>query len=118
MIPDNREVQKFIHACSCGDIIGVKFYYNKFGKDILNFKNRSLKDRSPYYYSIRNGHIEVAKYLKEIDPSSPNSNLLKYEIYNIFLDVLSGSGTKPSLFVNGIKSNKNFHERENSKLIK
>lgn len=114
----NNEIKRFVNACASGSLELVKEYYDKYGKSIVGFKRAGVQDyKSPYFYALRNGHIEVAKYLKSLDPQHINNNLSKLDIYNIFMDTLSGSGTRPALYKKGRKSKERFHERCTSFII-
>lgn len=108
----NNEIKRFVNACASGSIELVKEYHVKHGDSVVGFKRVGIQDyKSPYFYALRNGHIGVAKYLKSIDPNNPNNNLSRIDIYNIFMDSLSGNGSKPALYKKGRKSKEKFHER-------
>lgn len=108
----NNEIKRFVNACASGNLDLVKEYYDKYGRSIVGFKRVGSQDyKSPYFYALRNGHIVVAKYLKSLDPTHTNNNLSRIDIYNIFMDTLSGSGSRPALYKKGRRSKERFHER-------
>lgn len=85
-----NEISRFINACSNGYIDTVKSMHKKYGDGILDFKIRKVGDHKyGYYYAIKNGQMEVSRYLKKINPKSSSVNLTKFDVYNLFIDVLS-----------------------------
>lgn len=108
MTPTGNEIERLVQACSTGSLDRVKSMYDKHGESILGFKSGGVGDfKYPIYYAIRNGHMDVAKYLKSINPSNPKVCLSKLEIYNLFLEILSNrKGTKP-----GKKRRDQYHQK-------
>lgn len=104
MKPNNNEIERLIQACSTGRIDLVKIAYEKYGNSIINFKKSGTGDSRPenrylFYYSVRNGHMDIAFFLKKLDPSNPNVSISKVEAYSIMVDILSNK--------RGVKISKN-----------
>lgn len=107
MNPSSNEIGRLVNACSTGNIDQVRSIYNKHGESMLEFRLSGVGAfKSPFYYAVRNGHLNVAKYLRDINPSNPNVNLSKSEVYKIYKDFMScKTFTRP-----GEKRRREYHE--------
>ena len=107
MNPTSNEIERLVNACSTGNVEHVKSIYNRHGESMLSFKSSGVGDfKLPFYYAVRNGHMDVAKYLRSINPSNPNVILSKSEVYKIYKDFLTNkSFTRP-----GKKRRDQYHE--------